>query len=184
MIKTFTGPMHSGKTEKLIDVYNNIFNKEHILCFKPELDKREPGVITSKSYKSGIPCISINKFEDIFDYLKDDTRAIFIDEVQLLKGNVNILSYLSIVFDIDIYLSGLNLTSEQTPFLIMPYILSISDEVEIIKSSCYDCGREASYTYYNGNKNDDILVGDEGYLPLCSRCLVKRKGKDNLKKLL
>ena len=184
MIKTFTGPMHSGKTEKLIDVYNSIFNKEHILCFKPVIDIREPGIITSKSYKKGITCISIDAFDDILKYLKDDTRTIFIDEVQLLNGNVNILTYLSIVFDMDIYLSGLNLTSDQKPFNTMPNVLAISDEIEIVKSSCFDCGREASYTYYNGNKNNDILVGDKDYLPLCSRCLVKRNGKDNLKKLL
>ena len=35
MIKTFVGPMHSGKTAALMLEYNKIYNKEHVKCFKP-----------------------------------------------------------------------------------------------------------------------------------------------------
>ena len=65
MIKTFTGPMHSGKTKAMIDVYNGIYNKEHVACFKPSKDSRELGLITSKDYDQQIPAICINTFEDI-----------------------------------------------------------------------------------------------------------------------
>jgi thymidine kinase len=84
----------------------------------------------------------------------------------------------------DIYLAGLDMTSEQEPFLIMPQILAISDERVAVKASCYDCGREASYTYYDGKKDEAIKVGDEGYFPLCARCLLKRRGMEGMKKVL
>ena len=102
----------------------------------------------------------------------------------LLTGNVNILTYLSICKDIDVYTAGLNMTSEQAPFLIMPQIEAISDEVVSIKASCYDCGRGATYTFYLFDKSDAVRVGDEGYIPLCARCLCKRRGEDKVKKLL
>lgn len=184
MIKTFTGPMHSGKTKNMMDVYFGIFNKEHILCFNSSKNNRDGNEIRSKDYEEGIPCIGILKFEEILDYLRDDVRTIFVDEVQMFEGNVGVLSYLSIVKDIDIYTAGLNMTSEQSPFNVMPYVLAISDEISIVKASCYDCGRDAVHTYFEGVKTEDIKVGDEGYLPLCPRCLIKRRDEKVMKKLL
>lgn len=183
MIKTFTGPMHSGKTEHMLDVYLGIYNKECIKVFKPLADTRDFCLMKSKTYDISVPAIGIDRFEEILGYIDDKTRTIFLDEVQLMEGDISILNYLSIVEDMDIYLGGLNMTSEQEPFLIMPQILAISDKVENIPASCYDCGREATLTYYDGQKSDAVKVGDEGYFPLCHRCLVKRRGKDNLKGL-
>ncbi len=184
MIKTFTGPMHSKKTKSMMDVYFGIYNKEHILCFKPTKDNRDVGEIRSKDYEEGIPCICIDTFDEIMNYMRDDVRTIFIDEVQMLEGNVGVLSYLSIVEEVDIYVAGLNMTSEQEPFLVMPQIIAISDNVEFIKGSCYDCGRDASFTYFEGTKTEKIKVGDEGYFPLCDRCLKKRRSKSDMMRLL
>ncbi len=182
MIKTFTGPMHSGKTAQMIAAYNKIWNKEHVLCFKPSIDVRDLGLMKSKDYGEGVPAICIDDFEEILQYVTDDISTIFIDEAQLLKGNVSVLSYLSVMKDMDIYVAGLNMTSEAEPFLTMPYILAISDEVVNVKASCFDCGRAASYTYFNGEKTGKVLVGDAGYIPLCHRCMKKREEKG--KKLL
>ena len=185
MIKTYTGPMHSGKTAAIIEIYKGIYNKSCIKSFKPEKDVRDPGYIRSNDFPDlKIPCITINRFEEMLDYIDESTKTIFIDEVQLLDGNINVLTYLSVVKDIDIYTSGLNMTSEQVPFLMMPQILAISDEVSNIPASCYDCGRPATYTYYELGEKDTVKVGDEGYVPLCNRCLTKRRGEVNTRKLL
>ena len=162
MIKTFTGPMHSGKTAAMITAYNNIWNKKHVKVFKPRCDVRDLGEMKSKDFVEGIPAVCIDTFDDILLHVDESVRTIFVDEVQLLTGNVNVLTYLSVVYDMDIYLAGLDKTSEQEPFLIMPYILAISDERVDVKASCCDCGREASYTYYDGEKSDAVKVGDEG----------------------
>lgn len=184
MIKTYTGPMHSGKTSAMITDYNKIWNKKHVMVFKPDCDTRDIGEMKSKDFEEGIKAICIENFEDILKYVDDSTRTIFVDEVQLLTGNVSVLTYLSVVYDMDIYLAGLDMTSEQEPFLIMPQLLAISDEVVSVKASCYDCGREASYTYYDGKKDEAIKVGDEGYFPLCARCLLRRRGTEGMKKVL
>ena len=184
MIKTYTGPMHSGKTSAMITDYKKIWNKDHVRVFKPNKDNRDLGEMKSNDFVEGIPAICIDKFEDIYKYFDDSVRTIFIDEVQLMEGNISVLTHLSVVYDVDIYLAGLNMTSEQDPFLIMPQILAISDEVVFVKASCFDCGREASYTYYEGKKDEAIKVGDEGYFPLCSRCLLKRRGREGMKKVL
>lgn len=76
------------------------------------------------------------------------------------------------------------MTSEQEPFGIMPYALAISDKVINNYSSCNICGRDASYTYYEGNKESDVLVGDDGYISLCNRCLRKKLIKNEDKRLV
>ena len=184
MIKTYTGPMHSGKSSAMIVDYNKIWNKEHVRVFKPVTDTRDSGEMKSKDFVDGVSAIVVEEFEDVLKYVDDTIKTIFIDEVQLLRGNPNVLTYLSVVYDMDIFLAGLDLTSEQEPFLIMPQILAISDEIKFVKASCFDCGRESSYTYYEGNKDGAIKVGDEGYFPLCSRCLLKRRGREGMKKVL
>lgn len=184
MIKTFTGPMHSGKTAAMIATYNKIWNKKLVKVFKPNADVRDLGEMRSKDFGDGIPAILIDTFEDILKNIDNNIKTIFIDEVELLTGNIGILSYLSIVKDMDIYVSGLNMTSEQEPFLIMPQIMAISDEVEVIKASCFNCGRDATYTYFDGKKDSVVLVGDKGYYPYCARCLREKRGVNGMKKVL
>ena len=177
MIKTFTGPMFSGKTTQLLSTYFNMWNKNNILLFKPKMNTRDVG-IKSKNIKESVDAIEIEDLSDIYNHLKKNTRTIFIDEGNFLKGDVQVLVNISIDMNIDIYVSGLNMTSEQKPFGIMPDILAVSDEIEICKGYCTECNRFASYTYYEGNKNKDIMVGDTGYVSLCESCLRKRR-KEN-----
>ena len=87
----------------------------------------------SKDFVEGIPAVCVDSFEELLQHVDESVRTIFIDEVQLMNGSVSVLTYLSIVYDMDIFLAGLDLTSEQEPFLIMPQILAISDETVFVQ---------------------------------------------------
>ncbi len=182
MIKCYIGPMFSGKTAALINMYNRIWHKELVKCFKPKIDDRDYGIIKSRDYEQGIEAYCIKDLSEIVSVIDDKTKTIFIDEVQFLTGDINILFNLSIVQGIDVYVSGLSMTSEQKPFGILPSIMAISDDIEIVKGICYDCNKEANYTYYDGVKDTDILVGNNNYMCLCGNCLAKRK--ENQHKLI
>ena len=56
MIKTYTGPMFSGKTTLLLSTYFNMWNKKNILCFKPSINTRDDG-IKSKNIKDNVGAI-------------------------------------------------------------------------------------------------------------------------------
>ena len=185
MITTFTGPMHSGKSEAMIRRYKKIYNKDSILVFKPKVDTRDMGYISSKGSKKTVEAICINGLEEILPHVTEDITNIFIDEIQFMSGSVKILLGLSIIEDIDIYCAGLNMTSEQEPFGIMPQILAISDKIINNYSSCNVCGRKAMFTYYDGSekKESDVLVGDIGYKSLCRRCLKRILNKTGDKRL-
>ena len=178
MIKVFTGPMYSDKSNSLIEEYKKIWNKDRVVCFKPSKDTREFSKIHSRNNKTEIPCIVIKDLSDIIMHIDNNTSTIFIDEIQFLTGNPECLLYYSIYMNIDIYIAGLSLTSEQSTFGIMPGVLAVADEVVHLKACCSDCNKkEAIYTYCLQEKSNDILVGSSMYIPLCRNCLVRRKDK-------
>lgn len=173
MIKVFTGPMFSGKSDELLKEYDKKYHKSKILLFKPKIDTRDLGIIKSRNNKE-YPAILINDLKEIKKYLNNNITTIFLDEANFIKGEVSILNKLNIENDLDIFIAGLNMTSEQIPFGIMPQILAIADEIVMLKASCNDCNRDAMYTYYEGGKSSDILVGNNNYKALCRVCLRKR----------
>lgn len=181
MIKVITGPMFSGKSDSLLDEYEKKYHKSKILLFKPLIDTRDLGIVKTRNNKE-VQAILINDLKDIKKHLSSKITTIFIDEANFLKGDVKILIDLSVKNDLDIFVSGLNTTSDQIPFGIMPDILSIAEEIEVRVASCNDCNRDAIYTYYDGIKKGDILVGSDNYLALCSSCLRKRRRKNGSKK--
>lgn len=176
MIKLYTGPMFSGKSYELLKEYERKFHKNKILMFKPKIDTRDYGVIKTRN-NIEVPAILINNLNQIYDYLNNNITTIFIDEANFLEGNIEVLIDLSIDKDLDIYIAGLNLTSELKPFGIMPQIMAISDEIVYQYASCNNCNRDAKYTYYNGDKTNDILVGNDNYTALCTNCLRKVRTK-------
>ena len=66
------------------------------------------------------------------------------------------------------------MTSEQKPFGLMPNIMSVSNSVDVIKGFCVECNKPSVYTYYEGEKDSDVLVGDGNYTSLCPNCLSKK----------
>ena len=102
---------------------------------------------------------------------------------EIISISCSIISYVFMIYlmasfiDLDIYIAGLNMTSEQAPFGIMPQLLSIADDIEILHASCNECNRDAIYTYYDGKKKGDILVGNDNYIALCARCLRRKKNE-------
>ncbi len=185
MIKSYVGPMFSGKSDSLIKDYKSIWNKDLIIAFKPRKDTRDGAFIKSKNYNEKIPAVLIDNLSEIIDYVKDGHyRTVLIDEAELLEGDVTILADLSVIFEIDFKIAGLNMTSEQEPFGIMGDILAVSDEVEIIKGSCQDCARPSIYSFYMGDdKEGQVKVGDTNYVSLCPRCLKMRKRNSKILKL-
>ncbi len=170
MIRVFIGPMFSGKSNGLIEEYNKIWNKEKIMCFKPKKDNRDFGLIKTINSNS-IKASLINSLEDIPKLIKKDTKTIFIDKAQFIIGDPKILLNLSLKKDIDINIAGLALSAEQNPFGIMPNLICMANEIRMYKAICIECNKEADYTYYDGKKDNEILVGNENYMPLCNRCL-------------
>lgn len=183
MIKTFVGPMYSEKSESLIEIYKRMVHKELIMAFKPRSDKRDSNVIKSKSSETEIPAIFIDDLGEIKNYIiNQNIHTIFIDEVEMLTGDARELLDLSVLYDIDIYIAGLNMTGEQKPFGIIGDVLAVSDEIVNKTGFCDDCNKTSYYSLYLGNEDlpsNGVSIGDENYVVLCTNCLRKRMNARN-----
>ena len=52
--------------------------------------------------------------------------------------------------------------------------MCIADNIEMMTSICEICkSEEAIFTYYKGQKDADIMVGDAEYIPVCRECYNK-----------
>lgn len=176
MIRVYTGPMFANKSYNLImEYYRNINeNKNNIICFKPSKDNRDKSRIKSRATKMYLEAYVIKDLDEINKYLTPEIDTIIIDEIQFITGDVSELLRTSIMNNIDIYIAGLDLTSELKPFGIMPNILAIADEIYKCESDCKDCNDGARYTYCLVKKEEDILVGNMEYIPLCKECFKKK----------
>ena len=101
MITTFIGPMFSCKSQKLIDIYNNIYNKKTIFTFKPNIDKRDMMYIKSRNNDFEIYSFIVDYFDEIEHIVHNSKdfcgNIILIDEAQFLKGSCTPLLNLSLI---------------------------------------------------------------------------------------
>ena len=109
-LELILGPMFSGKTSKLTTIY-----KKHKLCgniplvVNHSLDNRYSftGNELHTHDKYSIPCISINKLQDISDEIIDNHKIILINEGQFFEDIitfVNLLLCLNLLLIIFYYL--------------------------------------------------------------------------------
>lgn len=170
-INVYTGPMKCGKSQKIFnELKRQLIAGKDIKVFKPLLDDRAGDNVISTRAGNSVKAINI---QDISEIEKYDADSYFIDEFQFLNGDVHVIDKMASSGK-KFYIAGLNLTSEKKIFGKMGDLMCIADNVEIMTSICEVCkSEEAVFTYFKGKKDNDIVVGDSQYLPVCRNCYNK-----------
>lgn len=168
----YTGPMKSGKTTKLVEQYNKVLAKNpKTYMFKPKIDNRYSSVRVVTRDGNGQILSTLLDNIDMLWYFKDMYKNFFIDEFQFLDGSISTIKNL-LDLGKNIWVSGLNLTAEKKPFGLMGDLMCFADKIYFMKGNCDYCGKQNKgiYTFYEGGKNTDIIVGDDNYKCVCSKC--------------
>lgn len=176
-INVYSGPMKCGKTQEILNEYKRqLIAGKNVKMFKPTIDTRAKKNIVASRNGIDIPAIPIDQISDIKNY---DADVYCIDEFQFLKGNVSVIQQLADAGK-KFFIAGLNLTSEKKPFGKMADLLCIADNVQMQNAICDNCKNEnAVFTYYKGEKNTEIVIGDKQYLSLCRSCYESISKNDN-----
>lgn len=175
-INVYTGPMKCGKSQRIFnELKRQLIAGKDVKVFKPLIDDRSGiNVISTRAGNS----IKANCIKDISELKNYKADIFFIDEFQFLDGNVDIIQDMAAKGK-KFFIAGLNLTSERKPFGKMGDLMCIADNVEIMTSVCEVCKCDnAIFSYYKGEKNDDILIGDSEYVPVCRDCYSKLYSKE------
>lgn len=178
-----SGSMFSGKTEELIRFITRAeYAGKKIQIFKPAIDKRWGKEDYIKSHSGAQhEAIPLPSAPELFEYLKQDTRMVVIDEVQFFdKKIVGVVERL-LEYDIEVVFAGIPLDFRGEPFGQMPVLLAKADKVVRLTAICTHkdseggiCGAEATRTQrlIDGKPADYgdpvILIGaKESYAARC-----------------
>jgi thymidine kinase len=81
-LELFIGPMFSGKTSKLVEIYKQcLFCSIPVAVINHSIDTRYHNNLLSTHDKVMIPCIQTNKMKDIWQYeeTNNESDIIFLD---------------------------------------------------------------------------------------------------------
>ena len=171
-IEVICGSMFSGKSEELIRrLRRAMIAKQKVQVFKPEIDKRYDEAYIVSHNKQKLSSISINKIEEIWDHLKDDTQVVGIDEAQFFDATlVDIANELANKGK-RIIIAGLDQDYLGKPFEPIPQLLAIAEHITKTLAVCVKCGAPANKSQRIVKSNERVLVGAmDAYEPRCRKC--------------
>ena len=177
-IEVISGCMFAGKTEELIRRINVLsYAKKNIIVFKPKIDNRysDSEIVSHSGAK--VPCLVVEKAQDILKKIEADTEVVAIDEVQFFdKDIVEVCEYLADK-GIRVMVAGLDKDFRGESFGVMPELLTRAEFVTKLTAVCTKCGAPATRTQrlVNGKpagfEDPIVMVGaDESYEPRCRHC--------------
>lgn len=174
-LNTIVGPMGSGKTERLIEVYERLLAEgKEVKIFKPTKDTRTESFIVQSRNGKTAPAIPVVTIKGMYGQGIAFQNAILIDEIQFFEQEDLVESLLILcLLGLDVYCFGLDVTSEGKTFGQVGHLLAMSDGVDKLQCGCTRCGQPARISSYQGaaDKTGDVKVGDlDDYSPLCKEC--------------
>lgn len=189
-LELIIGPMFSGKTTALYDIYNKYkFCNTPTLAINHSLDTRydKDQTLLYTHDKLNIPCVSTCNLLDlltpIFDgydngfvipqYL-NNTEVFLINEGQFFK---DLISFVEILLKSNkkIYISGLDGDFERKKFGTVLDLIPLCDKVTKLTSFCSLCkdGTPGIFSKRITEEKDVVLVGSNNYISVCRLCYEK-----------
>lgn len=182
------GSMNASKSANLImDWYGHKANGKSVLAFKPTLDTRDYGYITSRAIETKIPANLIAPELDglMLDMTKTFMpRIVFVDESQFLTTR-QIEELVEIVDKLGVTVQAYGLMTDFKGELFegSKRLVELSDVVERIRSECTECKNEGlmNARLMDGvvqTSGETVVVGaEQTYKVLCRECYSNLLGR-------
>ena len=168
-LKLIIGPMYSGKTTKIINIYYTL-EKTNPMVINYYEDKRYDDKLLSSHDQVKIPCIQLKNISQIFTNPNlCDVNNILINEGQFfndLKQSVIKL----VNMGKSVWVCGLDGDFKREKFGEMLDLIPFCDEIEKLYSTCHICSKKAPFTKRITQEEGQIVIGSSNYVPLCRNC--------------
>ena len=177
-LEIFIGPMFSGKTSKLIDLY-----KQYSFCNIPlavinhSSDTRYDDTMLSTHDKIMIPCIQTSYLARITNDM-DNVEVILINEGQFFEDLYDFVVDM-LKFNKKIYVSGLDGDFKREKFGKILDLIPLCDKVTKMTSLCSLCknGTPGLFSMRLTNEKEQMLIGSSNYIPVCRFCYEENEEK-------
>ena len=177
-LEIFIGPMYSGKTSKLLEIY-----KQYKFCNVPievinySEDTRYHDTMLSSHDEIMIPCIQTLKMSDVMNEERiQKADVILINEGQFFEDLVPVVLEL-VQLKKKVYVSGLDSDFERKKFGTLLDLIPMCDKVTKIHSLCSLCkdGTAGIFSLRLTQEKEQKVIGSECYIPVCRYCYEKPK---------
>jgi thymidine kinase len=197
-LEIILGSMYSGKSTKLIEIYNQCkFCNIPVVAINHNIDNRYDDEMLSTHDKVKIPCIKTDKLMDIWaDYISleeniDKTTRVK-DKFKIAKSEVilinegqffpDLLQFVNKLLEHEkqVYVCGLDGDFERKKFGQILELIPLCDKVEKLTSLCSLCknGTKGIFSMRLTDEKEQTIVGSENYIPVCRECY-NRKNTEN-----
>ena len=173
------GPMFSGKTTKLIEIYKEMLaQKKNCIAINYELDTRYGKNKIISHDGLAITCYSITNIDDFINNsatkeLISSADFIFINEAQFFESILPSVLYLTNILKKNVVLCGLDLDYKRQKFGTMMDLLSKATNVFKMTGKCVKCNGLSCYSHRIVSSYFQILIGTSEYIPLCETCYIR-----------
>jgi thymidine kinase len=187
-LELFIGPMFSGKTSKLLELYKqNIFCGIPIIVINHSADTRYSQTQLSTHDKIMIPCVQTTHLLNIWNYdnldepLDEDLMNVHFQfrkaQVVLINEGQFFSDLLECVEDLlkekkKIYICGLDGDFERKKFGNILDLIPLCDKVIKMNSLCGICkdGTPGIFSLRLSKEKEQFLIGSDNYIPVCRDC--------------
>jgi thymidine kinase len=190
-LELFIGPMFSGKTSKLLEIYKqSMFCNIPIIVINHSADIRYHDTHLSTHDKTMIPCVQTTKLMTIWDYGSIDepieeklydahiqfrgSKVVLINEGQFFPDLVPCVEEL-LKEGKHVYVCGLDGDFERKKFGTILDLIPLCDKVTKMTSLCSRCrdGTAGIFSLRITQEKTQFLIGSDNYIPVCRKCYEK-----------
>ena len=191
-LELIIGPMYSGKTSKLLEIYKQCkFCDISVCVINHSLDNRYHDSMLSSHDKIMIPCLNV---ENIYDLWFNNGEIDLIEFAN--KSNYNLIRKADVILINEgqffnnlycvvndmlknnkvVYVCGLEGDFERKKFGEILDLIPLCDKVNKLTSLCSICkdGTPALFSMRTTNEKEQTVIGSNNYLPVCRMCYNKK----------
>jgi thymidine kinase len=175
-LELFVGPMFSGKTSKLLALYDQYrFCDIPVAVINHSADTRYHRSLLSTHDKKMIPCIQTSSLCSLIN----DTAVLTSDVILINEGQFfdDIVAFVRrmLVSKKKVYVAGLDGDFERKKFGHLLDLIPVCDKVTKLSSLCARCkdGTKAVFSLRLVANKSQMLIGSENYMPVCRSCYEK-----------
>jgi thymidine kinase len=178
-LEIFVGPMFSGKTSKLLEIYKQcIYCNIPVAVINYALDTRYHDTMLSTHDKHMIPCIQTTTLVSVWESGADEnTNQLHLADVVLINEGQFFEDLYPVVASMlkagkKIYVSGLDGDFQRKKFGQILDLIPLCDKVTKLTSLCSLCknGEPAIFSMRLTSETQQTLIGSDNYAPVCRAC--------------
>jgi thymidine kinase len=175
-LEIIVGPMFSGKTTYLVNLYNQFQNDSiSTIAINYIEDKRYSDTKLSTHDMVSIPCIWASNMGDAIDQIDlETTDVVLINEGQFFPDLYVKVKHLVEKYGKHVYVCGLDGDFKRNKFGAILDLIPIADDVRKLYSQCANCPDKALFSHRITKESSQKIIGASNYIALCRKCYLDK----------